>query len=425
MVQARIAILEDSRGKVLVILPESQLLHLALLNHSYQRALHALPADQVRRIFVPALIEQPGMLDKLLGLPIMLDHALLTANSLNIVEPVSGLRFTLQKPQYEKAQVLRFAVNTSLLDSREVIDDEKEISVAVDRFTSLRIRERLADTLEIPPLPLTAQRIIQLGARSDVGIDELVPLVEEDPSLAAQVISWAASPYYAAPGKIASVRDAVVRVLGFDLVMNLALGLALNKALRIPDDGHGSVNTYWTQAVVSATLMEKCAAMMPANSEGWRPLKGIAYLAGLLHNFGYLVLAHVFPPHFSLINRYLECNRNLASHHVEKQVLGVCREQIGAWLLQCWQLPADVWQGIRHMNEPDYEQEGWQYAQLLYVVRGLMSQRGIGHAPGPGIDPQVFARLGLDEQACQTLADTVLDANAGLRHVVTSLARTG
>lgn len=54
-------------------------------------------------------------------------------------------------------------------------------------------------------------------------------MVETDPALAAQVVSWAASPYYASPGKIRSVEDAIVRVLGFDLVINLALGLALGK----------------------------------------------------------------------------------------------------------------------------------------------------------------------------------------------------
>ena len=42
---------------------------------------------------------------------------------------------------------------------------------------------------------------------------DLADVVETDPSLAAQVVSWAASPYYAAPGKIRSVEDAIGRVL--------------------------------------------------------------------------------------------------------------------------------------------------------------------------------------------------------------------
>ena len=53
--------------------------------------------------------------------------------------------------------------------------------------------------------------------------------METDPALAAQVVVGRPRPT-AAPGKIRSVEDAIVRVLGFDLVINLALGLALGRA---------------------------------------------------------------------------------------------------------------------------------------------------------------------------------------------------
>ncbi|MFP8967638.1 HDOD domain-containing protein [Pokkaliibacter sp. CJK22405] len=423
MVQARIAILEDSRGKVLAILPEQQLLHLALLNHSYQRALRALAAEQVQKIFLPSLLSQPHLFDKLFTLPILLDHSLRDATSLEVYEPVSGLRFPLDASALQNAQIFRFAVDPQQLDhtSTPLEDDEQAILLAVDRFTSLRIKERLADTLEIPPLPMTAQRIIQLGSNKNADVDDLVPLVEDDPSLAAQVISWASSPYYAAPGQIQSVKDAIVRVLGFDLVMNLALGLSLNRSLRVPKDNKLEVKAYWKQAVCCAMVMELLVKAMPAAK---RPGKGMAYLAGLLHNFGYLVLAHVFPPHFSLINRYLECNRNLASQHVEKQVLGVTREQVGSWLLQCWQLPPEVWKGIRYMGHHRYDGEADIFAHLLTVTLGLLAERGIGHCPGPGLDESLIASLGLDLVVCRQQVDELLNNSDHLNTLLAALEQT-
>ena len=98
-----------------------------------------------------------------------------------------------------------------------------------------RIQQRLEATIEIPPLAETAQKIIKLRVDPNATIDDITGVVETDPALAAQVVSWAASPYYASPGKIRSVEDAIVRVLGFDLVINLALGLALGKTLSLPD----------------------------------------------------------------------------------------------------------------------------------------------------------------------------------------------
>ena len=41
-------------------------------------------------------------------------------------------------------------------------NDREQVHFAIKRFTSLRIRQRLVDTLELPPLPETARRIIRL-----------------------------------------------------------------------------------------------------------------------------------------------------------------------------------------------------------------------------------------------------------------------
>lgn len=102
--------------------------------------------------------------------------------------------------------------------------------------------------MELPALPETAERIIHLRVDPNGDVSDLAQIVERDPSLAAQVVSWAASPYYSAPGKIKSIQDAIVRVLGFDMVLNLALGLALGKTVSLPKDGPHGATSYWRQA---------------------------------------------------------------------------------------------------------------------------------------------------------------------------------
>ncbi|HHR3315961.1 TPA: HDOD domain-containing protein, partial [Klebsiella pneumoniae] len=76
-------------------------------------------------------------------------------------------------------------------------NDRAEISQAVQAFTARRIQQRLEQTIEIPPLPQTAQKIIKLRVDPNASVDDITGLVETDPALAAQVVSWAASPYYA------------------------------------------------------------------------------------------------------------------------------------------------------------------------------------------------------------------------------------
>ena len=235
-------LLDDAIGALMVLFPQSQLLDLNRLAELTGRRLTAVPQDRLERMLgkhnlsllpgLPALTSSPCLYEQsLLDQPLLLINSgepgmlleirgedfksmLTQASAANFGEPLSRIRPNLDRPG----------------------DDREEITQAVQAFTARRIQQRLEATIEIPPLAGSAQKIIKLRVDPNATIDDITGVVETDPALAAQVVSWAASPYYASPGKIRSVEDAIVRVLGFDLVINLALGLALGKTLSLPKD---------------------------------------------------------------------------------------------------------------------------------------------------------------------------------------------
>lgn len=337
-------------------------------------------------------------------LPTFVDQTLSAAA--NIIVDDQGLQLgTLRDSLHGQGfhvRHLAFSVPADQLasDLPEAEHDTRQISDSIKHFTSLRIRQRLDETLEIPPLSGTADRILQLRSNPNATVTELTRIVEADPSLAAQVVSWASSPYYAAPGKIKSVQDAIVRVLGFDLVSNLAIGLVLGRTVAVPKDSSDGFTPYWMQAVYCSTSVEALARMMPVNA---RPRQGLIYLAGLLHNFGYLVLAHTFPPHFSAICRYMEANPNISHVAIEKHLIGISREQISAWLMQAWNLPDEISIALRYQQDASYAGEHAAYANLLYIAMRLLRQHGIGDAPPEPVADELFERCGLDRERCENL----------------------
>jgi len=68
-------------------------------------------------------------------------------------------------------------------------EDAARIFYSLKAFTSIRIRQRLEDTLEIPTLAATARRIIELRVNPNAVVSELAEIVESDPSLAAEVVN--------------------------------------------------------------------------------------------------------------------------------------------------------------------------------------------------------------------------------------------
>ena len=399
----RSILLQDKTGRVQVILAEHSLLDLKSIKEKTGRDLIAVSAAELEEFYASERLTKLSNIPELNNVTTLLDQTI-AADRLVIISSANsaGAKLlelaVLQKDLLafnRDMLTLKFAIDPSNLSSTapNPNEDAKRIVNSLRTFTSVRIKQRLEDTLEIPTLPATAQRIIELRVNSNAVVSDLADIVESDPSLAAQVVSWAASPYYAAPGKIRSVQDAIVRVLGFDLVGNLALGLALGKTLELPKDRVDGVTPYWLQSIYCSTLVEAIVTLIPPEI---KPSKGLTYLSGLLHNFGYLVLAHIFPPHFSQICRYIEANPHISHMAVENHLLQITREEICLWLMDLWNMPPEVKATIQYQHDPSYSGPHCAYPNLVFMALRLLKQKGIGDAPLEEVPDELFARYQLN-----------------------------
>lgn len=422
---ARGFLLQDSNGKVLAIAPANSLIDLQALNQQLKRDLRAVPKKEVQLLTQNLNLDQVSALPMAMGIKTVVDTQLLAEKTVifdsgcygNLIKTQSAF---LQRLAEQGLVLVNLSVpTTTLAEENSLSQDQKQIAHSIANFTSRRIKGRLEDTVELPPLPITAQRILHLLVDPNADIEDLTQIVEMDPSLAAQVISWALSPYYSAPGNINSIHDAIVRVLGYDLVMNLSLGLALSKTLTLPKEKVEDNLSFWEQAIYCAALMEALARAMPAKE---RPDIGLCYLAGLLHNFGYLLLAEIFPPHFTSFCRYMEVNQHLNHSQVENFLLQTNREQMSYWLLHTWGIPEDVCLAIRFQNHSEYNGNAATMVKLLYTATRLLRQNEATDIKLEKISDQVLEDLHLDSEVLIAMAKTIFDKDEDVQAMATQLA---
>lgn len=419
--QVQPCLLCDTLGTVLVLLPKDHLLDLKALGSLLGRELEPVRASQLQRILSKHQLNHLPGLPILFSSPCVFEHSLLEQPSLWLESGLAGWSLELGQNDVRtllaKASAARFAVPIDSLCSLPLdpAQDSDDLTRAVSNFTALRMRQRLEETIEIPPMPVTAQKVMKLRVNPDATVDDLADVVETDPSLAAQVVSWASSPFYAAPGRIRSVEDAIGRVLGFDLVINLAVGLALGKTFTLPKDSPEDTTPYREQAIYTAAVIEGLAKAMP---KAIRPELGLNYLAGLLHNFGYLVLAYIFPPYFKTICRHQEANPHVPAHLIDQHLLGVTRDQIGSWLMRFWDMPSEIATAIRYQHDAEYAGPDSTYANLVYLALALLRQEGIGSGPLMPIPDSLLQRLQLSEADAVKVLHKVLDARDALKLLV-------
>lgn len=407
-------VLKDDQGQLQLLLPADHLLDLQAIKSQFGRDLVALSLEESQVLLDAQNLKAIPAVPEWQGLPTMIDANLLNHKTLLLDTGDTDQMLELQLADFQSiiksAHIGELAVPAPTVpDSPEM--DEDQILHSLKNFTELRIKQRLEDTLELPPLPETARRIIKLRADPDADISDLSNIVELDPSLAAQVVSWASSPYYSAPGKIKSVHDAIVRVLGFDMVLNLALGLALGKTLNTDAIKPAQIRAYWQRAVCVAATVE---GLVTSIAREHRPGFGMAYLAGLLNNFGYLVLAEVFPPYFQNVNRHFETNPHIPASSIEQHIVGVSSCQICSWLMEAWNMPDEIVVAMRQQNNPFYEGEHSAYPKLIYVARQMLFNKGFPGGTYQAIPNSVFESLHLDKDAAEITVENILESSEDL-----------
>jgi HD-like signal output (HDOD) protein len=286
-----------------------------------------------------------------------------------------------------------------------ISNDQDQINASIRKFTKLRIERRLKDTLDLPPLPSVVRKIISLRSNPNATVNELVAILECDPTLAANVMRWSNSSYYSMSGNVNSLHDAVNRVLGYDMVMNLCMGLVLGNVMNVPKHETTHVLNFWEQATWMAHGMAHLSEQLPPDK---RISKGLAYLAGLLHNFGYLILSHTFPPHFRIITESTDINRHLDVSLIDAHILGITREQVAACLMDNWMIPKEVVNGIRYQKQCTFNDEHWVFANLLYLTRAKLIEHGVALG-APMTQPDfLFERLGLTSEGVDSHIDDLL-----------------
>lgn len=268
------------------------------------------------------------------------------------------------------------------------------------------LRDRINKIEALPPLPEIVHEIIKLYNDPFADAASLARIVEKDPALAAQVLRWANSAMYGFKGEIKTIKAAIARVLGFDVVMNLAMGLTAIAPLKVEKGGPIGMQAFWTNAILCASLCQRLAALVECKQ---KPNSGIAYLSGLLHNLWVLVFGHLLPAEHKTLNELLQVNPHLSLIRLSEYLLGVNPLSLGLWLLQDWELPAELITSIAHQNDPDFRGEQSIYPNLVFIADSLLQIHGLSYAAHDEIPPELLTSLGLKPEDLNELLTNLLE----------------
>lgn len=434
---ARAVVLQDRQGYLMVILPLSGLIDFTALQDLTQRNLTPASLIALRRQFPDCEHACVPPLGQHYGIETLIDETLASAQTVYFEPGSHTALVALTAADFlrlnDQAGVRSF-VRSELELGREprhdfLVPEDASLRAAIRSLAPIRdIRQIVRDVQALPPMPDMAHKLLKLRNEPTANARDLAAIVERDPSLAAQIIRYARSPFFGYRGRIDSIQQAISRVLGFETVMNVTLGIAAGRGFRTSPEGPLGLYAFWRHAVYSAALMQILAGILPRKI---RPRPGIAYLAGLLHNLGFPLFGHLFPPNFFVLNKLVEANPDVPVGIIELRVLGngedgnghdVNHAQLGAWLMESWDMPEEIIVAVREHHDEYYRGAHAVLANLALITDQLLKRYGMGDAPDGELSRVVLTVLGLDEAMAESLAERVVNGGDQLEQMSRTLA---
>ena len=209
------------------------------------------------------------------------------------------------------------------------------------------IESKLLDAVEkMPAFPSSVQKIIELSNNINCPPKELVVVIEKDPVMTIKILKVLNSAYYSLPNKITSVSQSVV-YLGINTVKNLALAIAAIGVLPSRNPKNFDIHQYLIHSLSTAGLARQLCMLAKGNLE-----PGDAYIAGLLHDFGKVVLAQFMTDEYQHIMA-LSQHDGIPLDVAEREVLGIDHAMVGAMLTRRWQFSSELSQCIADHHNPD------------------------------------------------------------------------
>ena len=237
---------------------------------------------------------------------------------------------------------------------------------------SSEIRERISRIQATPALPMVLQPLLKLLAMpaEDVDVGEVVRLVSYDNTIAAQCLRAAGSPLFGLARAPKSIAGAVV-VLGLRRVESILLTCCMNQALptrKSPLDA----GIFWKHSLGCAMLCRKFSEKFK-NGDGEK-----AYVAGLLHDIGFLVNAIVFPSEFTSAVSKAQ-TQQIPLDQAETDVMGFTHAETGKVLAEHWGLAPEIVQVIAYHHSIERCPKPAGLAALIHLSDLMCRMRGLDY----------------------------------------------
>jgi len=234
------------------------------------------------------------------------------------------------------------------------------------------IRKRVQTIETLPAIPAVFLPLLKMlnDSTAEVPLEEVVRLVSYDNTIAAQCLRVASSPLFGLAQTPKSIKGAVIS-LGLRRVETILLTCCLGQAFPatkwVLDPA-----VFWRHSLGCAMVCRKFSEKL-SSADGEK-----AYMAGLLHDIGFMVNCLVFPKEFAVAMERAS-REEIPLDEAEHAAMGFTHCETGRALAEKWKLSEDVIDVIAHHHTLEKSRTAPSLVGLVHLSDLLCRTRGLGY----------------------------------------------
>lgn len=279
------------------------------------------------------------------------------------------------------------------------------------------IKDRIKQIEGLPPFPATHAQILELANSEESSSEDIAEQLQMDPSLLATIFKLVNSSAYAFQKKVDSLKLAVT-LLGLEEIANLVMTAQVFKNLGNYDGGSGFDRAgFWQHSVGTAFITRAISKKLQTEVES-------AFLAGMLHDLGKVVLDRCFTDYYGSV--MAQCEKgDIWIGDAEHQLLGLTHADVGGQLATEWQFAEKYQYSIMYHHTPEATSRYQRLTSLVHIADHLCRQFGYGNGGDeqvPEIHPAVLDRFSLGERGLTILSEVAEQELEGASSFLAALA---
>ena len=229
---------------------------------------------------------------------------------------------------------------------------------------------------KLPALPEVLLKLLKAFDNEAASFSEIASIINKDPALSARILQLVNSAYYSLNSTFRDVEQAVV-YLGANSIKNIAVTTAVHQIFSRKqfNTRKFDLNRFWWRSLMCATLAKRIAKKTRFEC----PEE--AYLSGLLHDIGHLILFTAFPKEYEPV--YSAADDAAGQILLETQAIGTSHCEAGAWLINTWNLNSLMADAVlRHHGPPEQIKEAFPLVKIVFLSNMLMENGQLHEGTG-------------------------------------------